>query len=337
MFFELYITSEIEGLLYIDGKIVAKLDKFGKALPIKYDSKEQSVLSIYPIDSTQSVYKKNIPYSIRLKTEENKLICESKNIKLINYGHQIYELIFLPNYIYYAKILLTKNIPYSDSQINITLITNYHSKLKIELKNKTIEFNCKQFLDHFDAYIKNINNRDYLIITSNVENLDYLIFFVIDENNLFKLAEILNDKIELSGEIILCMNKLRDMNKHIIVTKYKILDKKIIKIEKYLSKLDKNNKNSEKIEFIPYIFMENIKVKDYEKAKEYLSEELKNTLTNNHLKKYFGEFVDIKQPLQDHLKSNYVALIYKNQNNYIAKYYKFQFKNNTIYNVDFIE
>lgn len=338
MDFELYITSEANGLLYINGKMYSQLDRFGKAITFKYNSTEKNIFSFYPIDDIVRLNIKNIPYSIILDIVENELICKSKNVKLIDYGNQVYELVFLPNYIFYTNSKsIKKNINHLDSIINIELTMNYHSNLKINFKNKNFEYNCKQFIDNYDAHIHSINGYDYLVINSSLNDFEYLMLFKIEESGIIKLAELLENKIELIDEKIYCMKKIKDMDKHIIITKYKIDDKKIIKEEKYLSKINKNTKIIKKNELIPYIFLENIKVKDYLQAKEYLSDDLKNSLTDNHLKIFFGKFIDIKQPFQEYLKSNCVALIYEEQNKYFVKYFKFLMKDNIIYNIDFVE
>jgi len=148
---------------------------------------------------------------------------------------------------------------------------------------------------------------------------------------LLKLADFLADKIEVNKDIISILTKKNDMAKHATVAKYKLNANKIVKIEKYLTCLKSKSLINDEI-LIPYAFLEAIQVKNFILAREYLTESTSKALTDLHLENYFGKIYDIKQSHLD--EQNILAVVYKNEHSYFAKYFKFTLINNKIDNID---
>ena len=84
---------------------------------------------------------------------------------------------------------------------------------------------------------------------------------------------------------------------------------------------------------IPFAFLQCILAKDYKEALNYLDDSLKSSLKKEHLRLFFGDFVQIATPKDDAKKS--VTLIYHEKDNiYSTKTFRFEIQNSKITNIN---
>lgn len=133
----------------------------------------------------------------------------------------------------------------------------------------------------------NIYSEKGLVFLHLIGNEELLLIFSI-KNHSLKIVS--GTKIEKIENQILCSKEVNDFANRQIYEYYEISEDEVrqknIKIKYNLQEPNLTvNPN-----IIPMVFLEAIKTKDFEVAKKYLCDELRNNTTDEHLKKYFGNF-----------------------------------------------
>ena len=133
----------------------------------------------------------------------------------------------------------------------------------------------------------NIYSEKGLVFLHLIGNEELLLIFSI-KNHSLKIVS--GTKIEKIENQILCSKEVNDFANRQVYEYYEISEDEVrqknIKIKYNLQEPNLTaNPN-----IIPMAFLEAIKIEDYEIAKKYLCDELRNNTTDVHLKKYFGNF-----------------------------------------------
>jgi len=103
-----------------------------------------------------------------------------------------------------------------------------------------------------------------------------------------KIKQIKGDKIEQIENQILLSKDVDNLLHQKIFETYIIKDNEIKQTAKSIKNEEYNGFYDESL--IGYVFLESVKSEDYEFAKNLLSDELKNQISTNHLRDYFGKF-----------------------------------------------
>lgn len=168
-----------------------------------------------------------------------------------------------------------------------------------------------------DFEITSINNKPAL--TANVDGEDYLLLFY---NN--KFYEFLG-KIETNTKNLQAVTRLNTIAKHGLYTNLDFSgnpESQLLYLENE-PKLPKNQGSKN------YCFLESIKYSDFHLARTFLSQTLNQKLSDEHLKRFFGDFEKIIP-----LTSTKFLLIKKADKNLSADVYNFELENGNIFNIN---
>ncbi len=284
-------------------------------------------LFFYPEDSN-----KYLPFCFHL-AEEN--VCGNKNVKVVTMKNNNIYLIVNPTE------LLTNIFEIKQKQVNFAGTThmvyypeNSKFNVKILCSNTSIEINEEKTISK--ALL--LTNSNSLLLYAPVENSGKHIVLIVEyngKNYIVKKCEEV-DLLEKDANFVTTYKKINDLADHAIVNSFEIKNNffehtKIV----YNSNHPFITRHKE---IIPQAFLEAIKVNNNKLARVYMTNHLSNKLTNNHLKTFFGDFVDIIKPFfPDENKTEYL-LTYakdKDKNTFYAKNFIFIFdENNKIANIE---
>ncbi|MGN1227103.1 MAG: hypothetical protein ACI4TX_00505 [Christensenellales bacterium] len=288
-----------------------------RKLLLKFDNK--FYLQVFPIDDDI----KYAPFIAMLEYKDKTLKSKSNQISIIKFSDYVFEIIISPTNTLTpnkAKAKRTIKTNKAEKQINYE-----NGKLEIKSNNKVINFNINLNLTN-----PKISYTENHIMLSSKEKIGTHLY-VIDERD-SKLKYIYCTEFKTEQNELICLTKLNDYAKHLQITKYN-LQTGINLTDSYTAyKTPPKQIKAKKI--IPYAFMQNIKAKDLKEARKYLEPNFNQTLTNESLTSFFGNFTNLAPP-QIALAPNTVCLIYKEgKNNYISRYFNFEFDtNNKITNI----
>lgn len=257
-------------------------------------------------------------------------LISTKNTRIIEFPNNNY-LIEVNPFLFEAKQnigIKTKNVTFGGQ--NHTIYYSTHSKfnIKIECNNASKEYSLNTKI--VDLATK--TNKNNLLVYSKCEDTKHVILALEydGEKYNYKNLEIVDLLEEENGNISTYKN-LNDFAGHGVVTTYD-LNKEVC----MTSTLVYNTTPflSRQKELIPYAFFEAVKVKNFKLASSYLSQELSKMLSPKHLQSFFGDFIQVSPPLSQNASFNEVALIYNQNNKFIAKNFFLQFdQDNKITNI----
>lgn len=269
-------------------------------------------LSFYPTDEE---YKSALPFACKLTYSNNILLSDKKQTEIICFPDNNF-LIKVKPFLFALPTSfenITKIISLQENKHTISWLKNEFCKIKIYSKESFFEIETNEkFLDInfltknnvLLGYAKTIDNK-YLVFSIKYENKKY-----------YLLSKNIVDILEVENEDISTYKNLNDFAGHGVVTHYKkennYIEEILLAYNYDLPIIAKNK------EFIAYAFFEAVKIKNYKLARNYLTQELSNKLTNTHFEKFFGEYYEISQTLSPVFNYEEIALIYKGSPN-IAK------------------
>lgn len=226
------------------------------------------------------------------------------------------KLIFLKPFVYYNPLNLEcKNITACGTNFLINIYNQNYGLAQIIYNSNCINFVFNDINFTCEEFIKKIDNKEFLFIKlSQLNESDF--YYIFNQENLvfegkIKDINITNSKIIILKNDITCYGQKN-------VVEYNVKDKKS---EEYLVYYDSRN-ICKKID-IKYLFVDAIKIKNYELLKDYLSSDLKD-LPEENFWLFFGLF-------DDYLFIENNCILY--HNNQIVKIVKIEIKNNTIFNL----
>lgn len=276
---------------------------------------ENTMLSFYPTYNQNS----QLPFTYVFNVSNIK---KTKNVTITKFPKNNYHILVTPFF------LINQN------PLNLNI-------LKVELNKKSHKI---YYLEHSDFSIKVQNEDNFitgelpvkildlntkikdnnLLIYCKTELNKFVIMLVRYENNnyeLLKLEEV--EQLEINENKIKTYKKLHDFAGHGEITIYNFSS--VFNFETSLVYNDNLPIYQKSKELIPYAFFDALKVKNYKLARTYLTDDLSSVLTDNALKNYFGNFIDISSPLSSDVTFNEVALIYSfNENYQIAKVFNIE-------------
>ena len=189
-----------------------------------------------------------------------------------------------------------------------------------------------------------IITRNLICNRASVTSHNNLIFFELfagDKNHLIVLNEqneiILEDditSIEQTTQGFLSLTKFASMQKQGLVKKYQLSNDKLVLAEEYAVYLKNSPKTLYNTKLTKLAFFESARVKNLSLCKQYLSQELSNKISQNHLSQYFGDFDEVYD-LSHLFNQNTVTLVDSKKGK--AKTYLIDIQNEKIANISPLE
>ncbi len=226
---------------------------------------------------------KSIIEICKLDFDGERYLSQNKNVKLIK----------LENNLYFVKFL-TKNTKILQKKVKKVakndLFFNFYQNGLVEIEtNNDLKF-CENFdFEMIDAEVLELKNNCYALKLFGTQNADKSI--VVNDN----FASVLSFEsavLEASENGFKVLTNLYDIAKHGLVEVFEI-DSDIKKIDEYSVYLSGSPQKEFNENVLPIYFLQCIKANDFRLAKECLSFELASKTRPEHLKAYFGDFVDI--------------------------------------------
>lgn len=293
--------------------------------------KDKTVLSFYPNDDENQ---NALPFSCEIDPTSDSFVKTGKNNITVtrfpnnNVLMEIKPFVFSCNHAMFG--LKTKSVTSQNITHTITYYNNNFLNFRIENLNSYLDFSNNFKVTDLNVKTKNENIFLYFYLTSGRIFTCHIIY----QNNKYFLQETAEvDLLEEQENVITTYKNLNDFASHGEITTYNFNDNfNITKELAYNSKLPYKTKIKE---FVPFAFFEALKVNNLKLARFYLTPELSHKLSNNHLKKFFGNFEKVHQTLSPEYNPEEIALIYFAKPVKYAKIYNIKFNSeNKIANIE---
>lgn len=145
--------------------------------------------------------------------------------------------------------------------------------IAFETSDKKIEFSCAHSLKNAKIF----KLKDYAC----VQTPSNLYAFSVKKNKLSHF----NGTLELNADTLKVTKNFEDSDGRIKCSTYKLADDILLENEEFI----RNNTTCPQ-ELVPYKMLESIKAKDYSRALDFLSDELKNHVDKDKICDFFGNF-----------------------------------------------
>ena len=227
-------------------------------------------LLIYPLCERNKAF---LPFVLNLNENSSSSFFQHYSLK--EYG------LFFLTYTNYVENEIVEKIDTLSNSCKLVLSEEYIS-FETEGIRKTISVKNK-----FNNYsIKTIKDLVLVSLQSDVDEL-----WIFDTKNT-NLRHFEGKKIELLENQIVITREINDIAKHIVFESFEIENDQIVQ-KSFSSKLVSQEQNLVKNpKIIPIAFLESIKYRDFDLAKKYLSETLKQS-SNDALSNFFGDISKI--------------------------------------------
>lgn len=266
---------------------------------IIFDSPQQ--LLIYPLTQSKFSY----PFVLDLSKSE-----DGKNFRVLQYGEK--RLFFLHSP-YYIKNEIIEEVSCCGKRCEVGL-SQEEISFKGSNSRKTLPV-----LSEFKTYSVQVKSPFIILILSGKD--DEIVVYNAKNDS---ISTIKGKKIEVIDNKIFVTKSAHDISAHQIYETYEIKDK----IEKINTKFKLELQSKPlKGNIVALAFVQCLKVEDYDLALSYLSEELRQSTTIDHLKKYFGEIITY-----NHLEDSVIAITNKNQ----TRIFSFEVKNDKICEIEIL-
>ena len=284
-------------------------------------------LSFYPTDEEN---KNALPFACKLSFINNNLTSNKKQTEIVCFPDNNYLLTVEPFLFCFPSTFESKTqaISFGETEHTVSWLKNDFCNIKISCNESNFEIeNTEKILN-----LNLLTSKNILLGYAKTNKNKHLVFSVRYENKkYYLLSKNIVDILEVENEDISTYKNLFDFAGHGIVTNYKKENnyiEEILLAYNYDLPLIAKHK-----EFIPYAFFEAIKIKNYKLARNYLTPELSNKLTDTHFEKFFGNFNRVSQTLSPTFNCEEIALIY-NFSPSIAKIFNVKINNqNKIENI----
>lgn len=314
----LHLCSAMPAVFCVNGEQVGCCDNPTQYVSICI-SQEKFVLYVYPLKQIHRHFC-SLSYSVQINCKANKPLCNSDLITITDYGHN--------HFVIFADSLMVPRLPNcppcssaiddcTATAINNNLyITNENHNFSYALTEPLSEIKLTKLGELYSLNAKTQNNQDFIMVLNKKLQL---------------IFDCLTDKIEVDGNHIVTLQYVHDIARHGIVNDYEVKNASVTKMQKYTVYTQNTPTVPANIYAVPYAFLEAIMIKNYNLAHTYLHPSLSQTLQNEHLSKYFGNFIDMSATFD--YPQNVLALIYDGTPRFV-KYYSFDLQDNRIINID---
>lgn len=317
------LLSVDAGNIYVNGSLIGLIDNQKvHCIDLKVYS-EKLIITKEPISSKKKLL---LPYTIQLSTS-NGVGSDNELATVVPFPNNSYDIILQP-----CEIKQYKNLKkvYDDfvDNYNIVVVNNGQSYINIYKLNVLKYSTVVEELSQISASKKS----DYVIVKA-INNKGQYFVLVLNEAKDFEEAICTSaDELEDQEEKLKLLVKINDIAKHakVITLNYQQPQAE----QPHYVYLKDSAVTTQSKQLLPFAFLEAIKVGNHKLAKEYLSPELKEKTTKQHLTNYFNNLTEIyynthftAQP-----KVNYTVFC---NNKY--KNYNFEIVNNKIADIDEVQ
>ena len=343
--FKIRILSEFKAVFMYNNKQIGWLESPSDTIDFLTDE-ENFVLSCYPIteNSSKSL---SLPYSAKISVTAGKMLCDCPLITITDYGNKNYVVNFTP---YQLPSNINSTPPFY-KMVGETIISINKGMLYASSNGTNLCYPIYLPLDDITAENEHgftiirgkINNSFELQSKVNTSNTNTENNKIYDENykvynlflnkNLQVAFEGKANKIEFDGNQIVTLNNVPDIARHGIVTAYALTENGFKKSKKYSVYTANSPTAPACIQALPLAFMEALNIENYTLARSYLHPNLSASLKNEHLRAYFGDYVEVTQTFNN--TPFELSLVY-NGNPRFVKTYRFDVKDNRIFNIDYV-
>lgn len=307
---KILLSSKIENLVIFNAHQL----HLNKTFSI-IDLECSTIFRIYPIENDRDY----IPYAINVEILENKVICNSNHVKIINFPNYC-EVEILPFKINNLLPILVNQQTFEVSNEMICVKIYQNAKNNLVIKNKNITFNDQiDFAEETNITLCNL----YIMITYKKENSYFLYLYSIAQNKKVYHCEIVQFELDKEKNRLTIVKNLNDSLSHAEIVQLNLSDNFSYEI-KGLTYLNENIQ----ITCPEIAFFDCVKARNYKKAKELTTPALRSVLTGDILENYFKDFAQIKQSEVDFCF--YVIPFDKTKE---AKKIEFEMQNNLINNL----
>lgn len=314
---ELLISIKSAGYIKIDDNKSFFLEESSAQKLVKVTFNDYFLIYITPAGDDK--FTKYLSYVAKMEYSNGNLTSTSPYVIIIKHSSYQYEIVLLDNTFIVCRSTYNEFELANKSKLILT-------DNQITIKNLKNQYSGYSNTILINPTIKEIENN--IIIIDKIKN-KYNI--VLCDNKLENIQTHKANNYNIKDKKIILANNINDYTHHVIVKKIN-LENKIILEEEYTAYLS-SPKISANTKIIPYAFLQNIKYKDYSLAKKYLSEKLLEKVKIEHLSGFFENFTQISTP-KFSPSNQYICLIYKQDERfYKVKKFKFDFEDNLIVNI----
>lgn len=316
--FSIHILSLEASNIYINGNFLGLIDNLETfSIDLKVYS-NSLIITKEPISNNKKLM---LPYTVKLEFTNNSIVCDSEFVTIVPYKNNEYEVVLNICEIKSNKPL---NKVYDNyvGNYNVVVVNDGISYINIYEQN-SLKWSAN--VPEINAVVCEMQNNKLIIKGATLNGKHYLI--VLDEQfNELQNCEV--EKIEQNEFQIKSLKKINDIAKHAIVKTINLNN--LEQSEEYYVYLKDNAVIANHKKLVPYAFLEAIKIKNFNLAKEYLTPELSRKTQAEHLQNYFNNLSKIyyNSYLQNEYVINYTVLC----DNY--KSYDFTIINNQIDDIE---
>jgi hypothetical protein len=259
-------------------------------------------------------------FSAKLWQEGETYKCSNENIRVTNFGQNR----FLIEILQKNACFLQKKC----KKIEIDgLFYNFYQNGVVEIESeKELKFSAQYDIEISDAEVLELANGYKCIKLFGDDNIS-----VILNGNFFEEQCHTNSIVEKTETGYKLLTDLKDIAQHGLV---KVFDTTngIKLVDEYSVYLNGKPKTVANENIVPLFFAQCIKAQDYFAAKNLLAGGLKTSVSIEHLKNFFSNFVEVSTINFENKKNN-LSFIYQKNGIFFAKTYNFSLENGFIKNI----
>lgn len=318
--FKFEIFSKFPCLVFCENNFVGEADE-KTSVKINLDEKQSKRIEVYP-KSTKDVFY-FIPYAFMLSNQIN----SSQNFMCYDLLDGNFEIDLNPKIELHMPMSFDKIFEEEKGETKICVQSSTLTKIVLENKKNKIEFCPKQRLDNIICKTHSCGQRNYFVLTAKtISNQQYLFLVCLD--NIDYCIEKTCDDITFDLPEISTLKLCHDFYEHAQIEKYKLAEDGLKKLESFSSRKEQKSFSTPQRKDISKVFFQCIKMHDYELARIFMTKQLSELLSDQHLSHFFPKFREIKlAPNRD------VVLLVGDQ----TTYFHLSFLDNKIDNIEILE
>ena len=314
------ITSTRPMAFSVNSKHIGVVSREYEALELEVE-KEDFVLSCYPLESLAGEIA--IPFSAQIEIVGGKIFSKNDNLLVTDFGNG--------HFIFEAKSpKIIKN------SVNLVQISKILDENSISIHKNALNISNNKRTLYYPL--------PYILSTAEIIDVGPLIFIsgTTTDNKMYGLFVNKNlqiefdgvaDKIEYTDGKIITLNNVNDIARHGLVSIYTREQSGFKKSSQYSVYANNEPVPPASTEALPLAFIEAISIENFTLARSYLHPSLSASLQDEHIRAYFGDFVEVL-PTLNKITSN-LALVYSGNPRFV-KTYHFEIKDNRIVDIDTI-
>lgn len=279
------IYSKTPCLIFCDKAFVGEVDENSCAKLEMFDN-ESKRIEIYPKSTKDLIY--FIPFSIVISQQDN----FSPNYQQFDLLDGNYEIMLNPRLELHFPMSFDKIFEEEKKGTRICVLSSSLTKITLENKKNKVNFVPKHILKDIVCKTQNCG-ADYFILTAKTENNQQYLFI----SNLEQIDECMQkvcDDITFDLPKFSTVSLCHDFYEHALIEKFELGQTGAVKLESFSSRKEQKSFSTPARKDVAKIFFECIKMRDYDLARVFMTKQLSEMLSDQHLKHFFPKFSQIK-------------------------------------------